>query len=139
MHAQSLSAWSQCVCISTECTINAHKPHAVDSSESDVLQRTRDFLRPDDEQTSSSVAESHSKTDSTLHINDKYSRIISHSRSIQDSRRHPAKSPYRYGCQQQQAGSKTMLEKNPAVLNWGFRLMQVVLYNGRKTVAVVTV
>ena len=118
---------------------SAHKPRAVDSSESDVLQRTHDFLRLDDEQTSSSVAESHSKTDSTLHINDKYSQIISHSRSIHDSRRHPAKSPYRYGCQREHAGSKTMLEKNPAVLNWGFQLMQVVLYNGHKMVVVASV
>jgi len=32
--------------------------------------------------------------------------------------------------------SKTLLQQYPAVLNWGCRLMQVVLYNGDKTVLV---
>jgi len=37
------------------------------------------------------------------------------------------------------AGSKTLLEQNPPVLNYGCQLMQVVLYNGPKTVVVVVV
>jgi len=36
-------------------------------------------------------------------------------------------------------GSKTLLQLNPAVLNWGSRLTQVVLYNGCKMVPVVVV
>ena len=39
--------------------------------------------------------------------------------------------------QQGNARSKTLLQQNPPVLNWGCRLTQVVLYNGRKTVVVV--
>ena len=35
--------------------------------------------------------------------------------------------------------SKTVLQRNPPDLNWGCRLMLVVLYNGRKTVLVVIV
>jgi len=32
-------------------------------------------------------------------------------------------------CREQgHAGSKTLLQQNPLVLNWGYRLMQVVLY-----------
>ena len=36
-------------------------------------------------------------------------------------------------------GSKTLLQQNPPVLNWGCRLTQDVLYNGRKMVVVVVV
>jgi len=32
-----------------------------------------------------------------------------------------------------------LLQQNPPVLNWGYWLMQIVLYNGSKTVAVVVV
>ena len=32
-------------------------------------------------------------------------------------------------------GNKTLFQRNPPVLNWGFQLTQVVLYNGCKTVA----
>jgi len=39
--------------------------------------------------------------------------------------------------QQGHAGSKTLFQQNPPVLNWGCQLTQVVLYNGRKTVVVV--
>ena len=35
------------------------------------------------------------------------------------------------------AASKTLLQQNPLVLNWGYQLTQVVLYNGHKTVVVV--
>jgi len=35
------------------------------------------------------------------------------------------------------AGSKTLHPHNPSVLNWRCQLMQVDLYNGRKTVVVV--
>jgi len=41
-------------------------PLAVDSSESDVVQKTIGFLPHDDEQIASSVAECHSMTDSAL-------------------------------------------------------------------------
>jgi len=34
-------------------------------------------------------------------------------------------------------GRKTLLQQNPSVLNWGCRLMQVVLYYGCKTAVVV--
>jgi len=37
------------------------------------------------------------------------------------------------------AGGKTLLQQNPLILNWGCRLMQVVLYNDCKLVAVVVV
>jgi len=37
------------------------------------------------------------------------------------------------------AGSKTLLQQNPPVLNWECLLTQVVLYNGRKMVLVVLV
>jgi len=41
-------------------------------------------------------------------------------------------------CRQQgHAGSKTSLQQNTPVLNWGCRLTQVVLYNGHKTIVVV--
>ena len=44
------------------------------------------------------------------------------------------------GCRQQgHAGSKTLHQQNPPVLNGRCRLMQVDLYNGHKTVAVVVV
>jgi len=36
-------------------------------------------------------------------------------------------------------GSKTLLQQNPPVLNWGCRLWQVVLYSGRRLVVVVVV
>jgi len=36
--------------------------------------------------------------------------------------------------QQDRAGSKTLLQQNPVVLNWGCWLTQVVLCNGCKTV-----
>jgi len=39
--------------------------------------------------------------------------------------------------QHRHVGTKTLLQKNPLVLNWGCSLTQVVLYNGRKPVAVV--
>jgi len=43
-------------------------------------------------------------------------------------------------CRQQgHADSKTLLQQNPPVLNWGCQLTQVVLYNGRKTVVIVVV
>jgi len=32
-----------------------------------------------------------------------------------------------------------LLQQDPSVVNWGCQLMQVVLYNGRKTVVVVVV
>jgi len=32
-----------------------------------------------------------------------------------------------------------LLQQNPPVFNWGYWLMQIALYNGRKTVAVVVV
>jgi len=37
------------------------------------------------------------------------------------------------------AGSKILHQQNPPVLNWRCQLMQVNLYNGRKTVVVVVV
>jgi len=52
-------------------------------------------------------------------------------------RRTTASSPYseRAGCRLQgHAGSKTLHQQNPPVLNWRCRLTQVDLYNGRKTV-----
>jgi len=33
--------------------------------------------------------------------------------------------------------SKTLLQQNPLVLNWGCQLMQVVLYNGHEVVVIV--
>ena len=51
--------------------------------------------------------------------------------------RTPASSPYSEctGCRQQgHAGSKTLHQQNPPVLNWRCRLTQVDLYNGRKMV-----
>jgi len=36
--------------------------------------------------------------------------------------------------QQGHAGSETLLQQNPPVLNWGCWLAQVILYNGRKLV-----
>jgi len=45
-----------------------------------------------------------------------------------------------WSCHQQgHAGSKTLHEQNPPVLNWRCRLTQVDLYNGRKMVLVVVV
>ena len=41
--------------------------------------------------------------------------------------------------QQGHAGCKTLLQENPPVLDFGCRLMQVVLYNGCKMVVVVVV
>ena len=41
--------------------------------------------------------------------------------------------------QQGRAGSKTLLQQNPPVINWGSRLMQVILYNDRKTLVVVSI
>jgi len=41
--------------------------------------------------------------------------------------------------QQGHAGSKTLLQQNPPVLNWGCRLIQVNMYNGCKTVVLVVV
>jgi len=42
-------------------------------------------------------------------------------------------------CQQGHACSKTLLQQNPSVLNLGdCRLMQVVLYNGRRMAVVVS-
>ena len=38
-----------------------------------------------------------------------------------------------YCRQQGHAGSKTLQQRNPPVLNWRCRLTQVDLYNGRKT------
>jgi len=43
------------------------------------------------------------------------------------------------GHQQGYAGSKTLHQWNPPVLNWRCRLMQIDLYNGSKTVVVVVV
>jgi len=37
-------------------------------------------------------------------------------------------------CRQKHAGSETLLQQNPPVLNWRCRLVQVVMYNGRKMV-----
>ena len=38
------------------------------------------------------------------------------------------------GCRQEvRAGSKTLHQQNPPVLNWSCQLAQVNLYNGRKT------
>jgi len=39
-------------------------------------------------------------------------------------------------CQPRHVGRKTLLLQNPLVLNWGHQLMQIVLYNGCKTVDV---
>ena len=38
--------------------------------------------------------------------------------------------------QQAHADSKSLLQQNPQVLNWGYQLTQVVLYNGGKIVVV---
>jgi len=42
-------------------------------------------------------------------------------------------------CQQRHVGSKALVQQNLPVTNWGCRLMQVVLYNGHKTVVVIVV
>ena len=45
-----------------------------------------------------------------------------------------------HGCRQQgHAGSKTLHQQNPPVLNWRCRLTRVDVYNGRKTVVMVVV
>jgi len=54
----------------------------------------------------------------------------------------PASSPYskHADCHQQgHAGSKTLHQQNPPVLNWRCQLTQVDLYDGRKIVVVVVV
>jgi len=57
-------------------------------------------------------------------------------------RRNLASSPeseYARCHQQEHIGSKTLLKQSPSALNWWCWLMQVVLYNGHKTVVAVLV
>jgi len=47
------------------------------------------------------------------------------------------KSKYTSCYQQEHAGSKTLLQQNPPVINFGCQLIQMVLYNSHKTLIVV--
>jgi len=47
------------------------------------------------------------------------------------------KSKYTSCYRQEHAGSKTLLQQNPPVINFGCRLIQMVLYNSHKTLIVV--
>ena len=44
---------------------------------------------------------------------------------------------WRKGATPLHAGAKILLQQNPPVINWGYQLTPVVLYNGRKTVVVI--